>query len=112
MPYAEQAFLVRTGISVVFLLVQVVAGIHLIRLRQSGIRISNVLFMSMILYFLAGPILFLTGSGPIRDSIAVTTGAGNIGIGLQLITGYPVIALIVLNLVHRKLRPKQDVTRT
>ena len=106
-PYVEPAFLVMSGISILLLLVQVTAGIYLLQLRRTGILISNVLFISLILYFLAFPPL-ISGAGPIRDSIGVAAGAGNVGIVFQLLIGYPVIALVVLNLLRRKLRPKPE----
>ena len=108
MPYIEQAFLVMTGINLLLLLVEALAGILLLRLRPTGIHISNVLFTLMILSFLAHPVLFVSGRGPVRDSIAAAAGAGNIGIVFQLLIGYPVIALVVLNLLRRKLRPKPE----
>jgi len=56
----------------------------------------------MLAYFLF-PIWRLFGPA-FSDSMSATAGTGNMGIVFQLITGYPVFALILLNLASRKLR--------
>lgn len=105
-PYATEVFVVRTIINLVFLTVLVFAGIFLLRLRIQGVRVSNALFISMIVYFAAG--VMLGGEGAIGMSIAATAGTGEMGTAPQMLTGYPIISLIVLNLARRKLLKQQS----
>ena len=103
--YSREAYLLRTGVNLVFLGAEGIAGLRLLRTRLSGITISNVLFAAMIVYFLF-PIWDLFGPAFSR-SMGATAGTGDVGIAPQLITGYPVLALVVLNLARRKLRDIQ-----
>lgn len=99
-PYRREAYLLRTVICLTFLGAEGIAGLHLLRTRLRGVRISNVLFASMVVYFLFPWELF----GPTVDrSMGATAGTGNVGITLQLVTGYPILALIALNVARRKL---------
>lgn len=99
--YGTEAYLLRTVINLIFLGAEGIAGLHLLRTRLSGITISNVLFAAMIAYFLF-PIWDLFGPA-FGHSMAATAGTGNVGLVLQLITGYPILALVMLNLARRKL---------
>jgi hypothetical protein len=87
-------------INLCFLVLLVVGGIHLVRLRPSGVTICNAVFVGEITYFLA--IGFLWSALPVASGVAAATGVGNMGLSPQLISGYPLIALICLNLARRK----------
>ncbi len=104
--YLDEVFLVRSVINAIFLAAELVAGILLIRAELSGVRISNILFGTMIAYILV-PLWDLFGPA-IARSMAATFGTGNMGLSFHLITGYPIIALIGLNLARRKLRKDQE----
>ena len=78
-----------------------IAGVLLLRMRMGGVTISNILFPTMIGYFFL-PLLFY-GTAIGRSVVAVMT-IGNVGIGFQLITAYPIAALVVLNLARQRLR--------
>lgn len=87
-------------INLCFLVVLVVGGIHLFGLRQSGVTICNAVFVGEISYFLAIGILW--SALPVASGVAAATGVGNMGLSPQLLSGYPLIALICLNLARRK----------
>jgi hypothetical protein len=108
-PYTTEAWFLRTGINLIFLLLLAAAGILLVRLRIQGVRLSNVIFVTMIIYVLAPWALLL--SDPLEKSMGATAGTGDMGINLQILTGYPVIALIGLNLARRKL-PREPVSES
>lgn len=105
LPYDTEAFILRTMINLVFLGAIAIAGLQLLRSRLSGTTISNVLFVAMLVYFLF-PFWDLFGPGFSR-SMGATAGTGNMGIAPQLITGYPILALVLLNLASHKLRAIQ-----
>lgn len=110
LPFYPQAFYGRSIINLLFLLALLVGSVFLWRLQRRGLVICNIVFAGEILYFLATVLfgfasIFATGIiALIGDSIAATAGTGNMGINAQLLTGYPIIALIVLNIAFRKLR--------
>ena len=105
LPYETEAYLLRTVINLILLGAEGIAGLQLLRTRLSGITISNVLFAAMVVYFFL-PIWNLFGPAFSR-SMGATAGIGNVGIGLQLICCYPVLALVALNLARRRLRDIQ-----
>jgi len=87
-------------INLCFLSLLVVGGIYLFRLRPSGVTICNAVFVGEMSYFLA--IGSLWSALPVSSGVAAATGVGNMGLSPQLISGYPLIALICLNLARRK----------
>ncbi len=101
-PYRLEAYILRTSINLIFLIILVIAGLLLLRARRQGVRLSNVLFIAMIVYVLDPFYLGLFGEA-FRSSMAATAGTGGVGITLQIVTGYPLICLIALNLAARKL---------
>ncbi len=105
-PYKVEAFIVRTSINFVFLVLLFFAGLWLLKLRSQGVRLSNWLFVFKIIYFLAPPFLF-RGTGPLAMSIAATGGTGEMGTTPMLITGYPILALIGLNISYKYLTKRK-----
>jgi len=93
-----------TAINVSLLAVLVFAGVRLLQLRPRGVTLCNVLFVAEVLYFFCIP---WSPNFPrsVSMSIAGATGVGNMGIAPQLLTAYPIIALIALSLARRKLVP-------
>ena len=69
-----------------------------------GVTVCNVVFVAEILYFVI--IGFLWGSlpRPISMSVAAATGVGNMGLGPQLASAYPLIALVCLNAARWRLK--------
>jgi len=96
-------------INLCFLALLVVGGIHLFRLRSSGVTICNVVFAAEIVYFLIIGLLWFALPTPISMGVAAASGVGNMGLGPQVISGYPLVALICLNLARRK-RTKTHAT--
>jgi hypothetical protein len=87
-------------INLCFLALLVVGGVHLFRLWPSGVTMCNAVFVGEITYFLA--IGFLWTALPVTSGVASATGVANMGLSPQLISGYPLFALICLNLARRK----------
>lgn len=108
-----EAYYVRTVINVFCLLILLLASKPLWQLEPRGLRICNLVFAFEIAYFVTSAALGLSlelSDGGTRSqiaaSIAATGGIGNMGLSLQLITGYPVVGLIVLNIAYRKLNKR------
>jgi hypothetical protein len=104
-PYEKEAYITRMCVNVIFLIVLFIAGFLLLRVRRQGVLLSNVLFIAMIVY-LFDPFSALLGED-FRRSMSVTAGIGCVPLGWMLLTGYPIICLVVLNLAQRRL-PKTD----
>jgi hypothetical protein len=99
-PYFLRAFWTMTSMNLIFLAALGFTGVRLLQLRRSAVKACNILFVAEIVYFVCIP----WGIFP-RDidlSIAAATGIGNMGIALNLFTGYPIFALIGLNLANRR----------
>lgn len=103
-------FYVMTTVNILCLLALIVGSVGLLRVSERGRVICNVVFAFEILYFTFEPImdLFLSLAGGkaalIGDSFSRAGGTGNMGLVIQLISGYPVIALVAINVAYRKLR--------
>jgi hypothetical protein len=95
-------FWAMASINLCFLALLVVGGIHLFQLRRSGVTICNAVFVGEILYFLVTGFLWFALPRPVSMGVAAATGVGNMGLSPQLISGYPLVALICLNLARRK----------
>jgi hypothetical protein len=98
-------------INLCFLGLLVVGGVHLFQLRPSGITICNAVFVAEIAYFLVTSFLWLALPKPFSMGVAAASGVGDMGLSPQLISGYPLLALIFLNLARRK-RTKSHTTTT
>jgi hypothetical protein len=113
-PHTKEAFLVRTAVNLGFLVILMWAGLMLLRLRPQAVRVSNWLFVAMIGYFSLGSFLFILEFsrfghiGPVGSSIGATAGIGEMGTAPVFITGYPLFALLGLNLA-RKFLVKQQI---
>ncbi len=104
-PYLLQVFWTMIAINLVFEIALAIAGIRLWQLRKQGLTICNALFLAEILYFLLALSMpqFPGVSGGLRLSITFAGYLANSGSVLQWITGFPLIALVALNLVRRRL---------
>jgi hypothetical protein len=114
-PYEAKAYYFYVAMNAVFLLVIFLAGYWLILIRRRGVVLSNYVFSMEILFFVLSPLvsLYLTmSSNPRAVSVGMSLGAmdgiGNMGTNLQLLTGYPLIALIALNFARRHLDRKRS----
>jgi len=111
--YYHQAFYGKSIINLLFLIALLAGSRFLRRLERRGLWICNIVFTGEILYFL-GTVAFEVFSGFAGGEIALigfsmgaAGGTGDMGISPQTLTGYPIIALIVLNIAYRKLRRRE-----
>ena len=119
-PYVREAYCVMGLVDLCCLVTVAVGGVYLLRLRRAGLIISNVGFAIEIAWFLANglllPLIWFIWGGrahALTDSIAAASGIGSIGTTPQILTGYPVLALIFLNLARggfRKSAPQPSRT--
>jgi hypothetical protein len=107
-PYYLKAFYGMTIVNFLFLIGLLVASLFLWRLERRGRVACNIVFGGEIIYFLFC-VLFSTFSfasgGRVRlfgRALGIAAGTGDMGINAQILTGYPLIALIILNIVYRK----------
>jgi len=111
--YYAQAFYGRSIINLLFLLALLAGSAFLWRLQRRGLWICNIVFGGEILYLFATDLfivlsIFVGGKiALIGDSMAASAGTGDMGINAQVLTGYPIIALIVLNIAYRKLHRRE-----
>lgn len=109
--YYPQAFYGRTIINLVFLIALLVGGTFLWRLERRGLSICNIVFGGEIIYFcldIAFGFFSMFAGGKVRLlglSMGAAAGTGDMGISAQILTGYPIIALVGLNIAYRKLHP-------
>jgi hypothetical protein len=96
-------FLAMTSINVAFLVLLICAGVLLLRFRRSGITFCIAVFAAEISYWLIEGELGMTDVSWFQD-IGGLGGLGNMGLAPQILTGYPLIGLIILMLVRRSLR--------
>jgi hypothetical protein len=100
--YFATWFWAMAFINLCFLALLVVGGVQLFRLRPSGVTICNAVFVGEIIYFLVTGVLWSALPRTLSMGMAAATGVGNMGLSTQLISGYPLVALICLNLARRK----------
>ena len=107
-PYEAKAYYFYVSINALFIFAILLTGYWLILIRRRGVVLSNYVFSMEILFFVLSswvPLYFAMSSNPraasLGMSLAATGGIGNMGTSLQFLTGYPLIALIALNLARR-----------
>ena len=109
-PYEARAYYFLVTINGLFLLAIFLTGYWLILIRRRGAVFSNYVFSMEILFWVLSPLISLTlaMSGnttavSVGMSLGAVEGIGNMGTNLQMLTAYPLIALIALNLARRHL---------
>jgi hypothetical protein len=103
-PYFLLAFWAMTTVNLVILTLLIFGGIKLLQLRTLGVLVCNAVFAVEITYFMTLGILWRAVPPSVSMSIAAATGVGSMGLSPQLICGYPLVALIFLNLPRRRLQ--------
>jgi hypothetical protein len=104
-PYFLLAFWTMTTVNLLFLTLLVFAGIRLLQVKSLGVAVCDVVFAAEMAYFMTLGILWGAVSLPsVSSSIAAATGLGSVGVSPQVICGYPLLALIFLNLARRRLQ--------
>ena len=103
--YYLEVFYAMSAVNFLFLLGLLVASVFLWGLRRRGWVLCNIVFGAEILYFLLSPCfdmisIALPGNLPaIGFAMGAAGGTGNMGIAPQIITGYPLFALFVMNVI-------------
>ena len=103
-------FWAMASVNLGFLALLVFGGVRLFQLRPSGVSICNAVFVGEIIYFLVIGFLWSALPRPVSMGVAAATGVGNMGLSPQLISGYPLVALICLNLARRKRTRTNETT--
>jgi|SRR6185312_4056620 len=98
-PGVITAFWIMTLINTLFIVLLVISGAKLYRKNGSGITIASATYIVETTYFVCVGFLWLS---PFGDAIAGATGGGNMGIAPQVITLFPIIALLVLNVPFKR----------
>lgn len=101
-------FFIVTGINVLFLCLLIVATMLLLRFRLSGITFCIAVFVAEIVYYIGITPLAMSGISLFKD-LGEVEAIGNMGLGPQILTGYPLIGLVILVLVRRNLRRIPEV---
>jgi hypothetical protein len=108
-PYERQVFYFDITLEAFFVCALIVAGVWLIRLSRSGVILSNYIFTIETALFVAESLLSLEfamhggRAAAIGMSMGAVAGIGHMGTVAQFVTGYPVIALVGLNIARRRL---------
>jgi hypothetical protein len=108
-PFYAQAYYTRSGINVVFVVLTILGGLYLWRLGRRGWTVCKVLFIAQIVYFFIGwfdfllPLAMGDRASAVSRAFGACRGTGDMGTNLQVITGYPVIALIGLKIAYGRL---------
>jgi hypothetical protein len=102
-PYFEQAFWAMTSINYAFLGLLILGGVLLWHRKRSGVVLCTAVFVTEILYFLAIGYIWGAGSEAFAGSVAAATGVANGGVTPQVICGYPLVAIILLNIAYRRI---------
>jgi hypothetical protein len=107
-PYEAEAYYFDVAINALFVFGIFLSGYWLILIRRRGAVLSNYIFSTEILFFVLSSWVSLilamsrnATAASIGKSFGAVGGIGNTGTALQLLTGYPVIALVALNLARR-----------
>lgn len=106
-PYFLISYWTMTAVNVCFLSFLVLGGTYLLRLRSMGVVICNIVVFGEILYFLGLSFLWSPALPKVTSmSVAAATGIGNMGLSPQLISAYPLIGLVCLNLARWRVRAR------
>ena len=116
--YEPIAFDVELAINALLLAGLILAAYWLVRLDRRGTVLSNYVFSLEILFWVAIAVVDLPlamshtrTAEEISKSMGAVAGIANMGTALQILTGYPIIGLVVLN-VARKYMDRKGLWRT
>jgi len=112
--YEPIAFDVELAINVMFIAGLILAGYWLVRLDRRGTVLSNYVFAFEILFWVGTTVVDLQlgmshnrTAVEISNGMAAVGGTANMGTALQILTGYPIIGLVVLNIVRKSMDRKK-----
>jgi len=107
-PYRLEIYGLDTIVCVLCLVFLAKSGGALWRLERKGLWLSNAVLSFEVIWYLVGSGLsvgLLAGNRKlIGSSIVAASAIGEIAIAPQILTGYPVIAMVITNIAFRKLR--------
>jgi len=106
-PGFSTAFLTLTSINAGLLMLLLCAGFLLIGLRRRAVLVCNVVFIAEIILFLIPTPVPATN---LLRALSAASAVGNMGIAPQILTGYPILGLLVLNLLGRSRKLKVPST--
>ena len=109
-PFQARIFYARSVINLVFIALLIWAGYLLLKLERRGVIATNWTLISEFGYFLltiaVGLAFGLSGRENLEligNAMGATAGIGDMGIAPHFVSGYPILALLVLNLARWKL---------
>ncbi len=104
-PFLVEVFYTMSAVNLLFLLVLALSGFLLLRTGIKAVKFANVVFLAEIVYLVGS--LWPT-RGPVGHSITGAYGIGNVAIMVQLVVGYPVVALIALNVARYRFKKRDN----
>jgi hypothetical protein len=108
-PYKREFYDFDVTVEVFLVFALIVAGVLLVQLSRRGVILSNYIFAIEIALFVGESLLSLElvmhggSAAAIGMSLGALGGVGHMGTAAQFVTGYPVIALVGLNIARRRL---------
>lgn len=96
-PYFFQAFYIMSSVEMIFCIALGIIGVFLTMRNLKAVLWCDALFVLEVLFFVATAMLWIHPT--LGMSVGAATGIGGMGLVLQIITGYPVIAGIALTVV-------------
>jgi hypothetical protein len=113
-PYEAKAYYFLVTINALFLVATLLSGYWLILIRRRGVVFSNYVFSIEILFWVLDSLvtlkLVMSGNATavsVGMSLGAVEGIGNMGTNLQMLTAYPLIALVALNVARRHVDRKR-----
>jgi hypothetical protein len=107
-PYFLWAFWTMVTTNFILLALLIHGGIRLLQLRTQGVVVCNGVLVTEIVYFIA--LGFLWGAPTsLSMSVAAATGVGSMGLSPQWMCGYPLVALVCLNLARPRLNAASQI---
>jgi hypothetical protein len=109
-PYVVQVYCVDMLVNLLCVIFLILTGLSVIALQRRGWWMSNTVFTFEIAVFLLqvlGTMLLWQRGGTaeqIGHSVGAAAGIGGLGTSFQIITGYPIIALVATNLAYHALK--------
>ena len=110
-PYFLWAFWTMVATNFILLALLILGGIRLLQLKTQGVVVCNAVFVAEIVYFVALGFLWSAVPRSLSMSVAAATGVGSMGLSPQLICGYPLVALVCLNLARQRLDATSQVVQ-
>jgi hypothetical protein len=105
-PFLYRAFYPMSAASLLLLAFLAYSGVQLLRRASFASALCAVVFWAEIIFLIVFCVAWRLPFSPV-STVAVAAGLTNLGLALQLITGYPVLGLIALKMRQRKLGPRR-----